>query len=69
MVVRLQASAAPDTGFARSGHRLYDLGGSDDSFSSLAMSPDESRIAVVGHSAAKTGDSDDDDGAVLWLEP
>ena len=69
MVVKLQASGAPDTRFAPGGHRLYDLGGSHDSFSGLAMSPDESRVAVVGHSAGEAGGSNDDDGAVLWLEP
>lgn len=69
MVVKLTPSGAPDTAFGAGGRKLYDLGGPNDSFFGVAVSPDKSRIAVVGYLGRETNGSAKDDGAVLWLEP
>lgn len=69
MVVKLTASGAPDTAFGPGGRKLYDLGGPNDSFFGVAVSPDRKRIAVVGYLGQETNGSAKDDAAVLWLEP
>jgi uncharacterized delta-60 repeat protein len=69
LVVRIDGSGALDEAFGTSGRRLYDLGGPNDSFFGVAVSPDRSRVAVVGYVGQATNGSGKDDGAVLWLEP
>ncbi|MFP5318688.1 MAG: hypothetical protein ACLGI2_10395 [Acidimicrobiia bacterium] len=48
--------------------RLVDLGGPNDAFFGVAVSPDGSRAAAVGYVGQDTSDSSkNDDGAILWL--
>ncbi len=49
--------------------KLYDVGGPDDAFFGVALSPDGSRIAAVGYLGRTTNGGENDDGAVLWLQP
>ena len=69
MVVKLTPSGQPDTSFGPDGRRVLDVGGSNDSFFGAAVSPDRSRVAVVGYLGRDAGGSDKDDSAVLWLRP
>jgi uncharacterized delta-60 repeat protein len=63
MVVTLAANGA------QTGRKLYDVGGPNDAFFGVALSPDGSRIAVVGYLGRETNGDQKDDGAVLWLKP
>ncbi|MDQ4090314.1 MAG: hypothetical protein M3163_08425 [Actinomycetota bacterium] len=49
--------------------KLYDVGGPNDAFFGVALSPDGSRIAAVGYLGRNTNGGEKDDGAVLWLQP
>jgi uncharacterized delta-60 repeat protein len=49
--------------------KLYDVGGPNDAFFGVALSPDGSRIAAVGYLGGDTNGGGKDDGAVLWLQP
>ena len=69
MVVKLTATGAPDSTFGADGRRLFDIGGPNDSFFGVAVSPDGSRIAAVGYLGRDTAGADKDDSAVLWLRP
>ncbi|AKF09090.1 RTX toxin protein [Sandaracinus amylolyticus] len=66
MVAVLEMNGAPDTTFGTNGSRLFDLGGTD-FFWSVALSADESTVAVVGIAGADGAGADDD--AVLYLLP
>jgi len=64
MVVRLSRDGALGD------RRLVDLGGPNDSFFGVAVSPDGSRAAAVGYAGHDPADSSrNDDGAILWLRP
>ena len=63
MVVTLAANGSP------AGRKLYDVGGPNDAFFGVALSPDAKRVAVVGYLGRETNGSEKDDGAVLWLQP
>lgn len=64
MVVRLAGNGAVES------RRLVDLGGPNDSFFGIAVSPDGSRAAAVGYVGDDAVDaSRKDDGAILWLRP
>ncbi|HVL04838.1 MAG TPA: delta-60 repeat domain-containing protein [Acidimicrobiales bacterium] len=63
MVVTLAA------GGAETGRKLYDVGGPNDAFFGVALSPDGTRVAVVGYLGRETNGGDKDHGAVLWLRP
>ncbi|MGH9280566.1 MAG: hypothetical protein ACRD12_21040 [Acidimicrobiales bacterium] len=69
MVVKLTATGAPDPSFGPGGRRLFDIGGPNDSFFGAAVSPDGSRVAVVGYLGQDPAGSARDDSAVLWLRP
>jgi uncharacterized delta-60 repeat protein len=69
MVVRLTPTGQFDPAFGSSGRKLYDVGGPNDAFFGVAVSPDGSRVAVVGYLGRDTAGSEKDDGAVLWLRP
>jgi len=69
MVVRLQANGGLDTGYGQGGRKLFDVGGPNDAFFGVAVSPDGSRVAAVGYLGRDTGGDEKDDGAVLWLQP
>ena len=69
MVVRLTAAGALDPGYGQAGRKLFDMGGPNDSFYGVALSPDGSRVAVVGYLGRDTAGRAKDDGAVLWLQP
>lgn len=69
MVVRLMPTGGFDPAFGEGGRKLYDVGGPNDSFLGVALSPDGSRIAAVGYLGRETSGRDKDDGAVLWLQP
>lgn len=69
MVVKLTPSGAPDTAFGSGGRQLLDIGGPNDSFFGVAVSPDGSRVAAVGYLGRDTAGTDKDDSAVLWLRP
>ncbi|HJV08025.1 MAG TPA: delta-60 repeat domain-containing protein [Acidimicrobiales bacterium] len=63
MVVRI----AP--GGAVADRKLYDVGGPNDAFFGVALSPDGSRVAAVGYLGRATDGGEKDDGAVLLLQP
>ena len=69
MVVRLSASGALDPGYGQGGRKLFDVGGPNDSFFGVALSPDGTRVAVVGYLGRDASGSEKDDSAVLWLQP
>ena len=69
MVLKLTPSGAPDSAFGPDGRRLFDIGGPNDSFFGVAVSPDGSRIAAVGYLGRDTAGNDKDDSAVVWLRP
>lgn len=69
MVVRLTPTGALDPTFGQGGRKLYDVGGPNDAFFGVAVSPDGSRLAAVGYLGRDTNGSEKDDGAVLWLKP
>ncbi len=68
MVVRLNSDATFDSLFGEGGKELYDLGGPNDSFFSVAVSPDGSRAAAVGYMGAATNGDQKDDAAVLFID-
>ncbi len=63
MIVRLAATGAVQD------RRLVDIGGPNDSFFGVAVSPDGSRVAVVGYLGRDTAGSDKDDSALLFVRP
>lgn len=63
MVVTLAADGA------QTGRKLYDVGGPNDAFFGVALSPDASRVAAVGYLGREANGGEKDDGAVLWLQP
>ncbi len=69
MVVKLTATGELDTTFGPNGRRLFDIGGPNDSFFGVALSPDKTGVAVVGYLGRDPAGSDKDDSAVLWLRP
>ena len=69
MVVKLTPAGLVDTTFGTNGWRLFDIGGPNDAFFGVAVSPDKSRVAVVGYMGRDTAGSEKDDSAVLWLKP
>ena len=69
MVVRPTSTGGLDPAFGDGGRKLYDVGGPDDSFFGVALSPAGSRIAAAGYLGRQTSGRDKDDGAVLWLRP
>lgn len=69
MVVKLTPAGALDATFGTNGRQLFDIGGPNDAFFGVALSPDKSRVAVVGYLGRDTGGSEKDDSAVLWLKP
>ena len=69
MVVRLTPTGGLDAGYGQAGRKLYDVGGPNDAFFGVAVSPDGSRVAAVGYLGRDTGGDEKDDGAVLWLQP
>jgi uncharacterized delta-60 repeat protein len=69
MVVRLTPTGGLDSGYGQGGRKLFDVGGPNDAFFGVAVSPDGSRVAAVGYLGRDTGGDEKDDGAVLWLQP
>jgi uncharacterized delta-60 repeat protein len=69
MVAILTEEGAPDTDFAEGGFKLYDVGGNADHFWSAALSPDGTRVAVVGIAGADPTGSDDDAALLLLRLP
>ncbi len=67
MLVLLGKDGAPDAKFGKDGVRLYDLGGPNDFFWAVAVSPKKDRVALGGLRGADTTSTDDDDAAVLVL--
>ena len=69
----LTPDGKPDTTWASTGYRLFDLGGPNDFFWGAALSPDGKRVALVGIEGAATVAADagtvgdDDDGALMLL--
>ncbi len=69
LVVRLTPTGGLDPAFGEGGRKLYDVGGPNDAFFGVALSPDGSRIAAVGYLGRDPSGNEKDDGAVLWLQP
>ena len=61
------ANGQPDTSFGARGIRTYDFGGASDFFWGVALSPDRSRVALVGVKGVGTGTGNDD--AVVHVMP
>lgn len=66
MLAMLSANGQPDTSFGANGLRVYDFGGASDFFWAVALSPDNSRAAVVGTRAVAAG-MGNDDGVVFVI--
>ncbi|MFO0576195.1 MAG: hypothetical protein U1A78_19505 [Polyangia bacterium] len=66
MIAMLTANGQRDTTFSPNGYKLIDFGGSADFLWAGAVSPDKSRVALVGLKSSGTG-IEDDDGVVLIL--
>ena len=66
MVAVLSPDGVPDESFGTHGVKLYDLGGASDFFWGVALSPDHSKVAIVGIKGAATP-ANDDDSALLLL--
>lgn len=69
MVVKITPTGQLDPAFGTNGRRLFDIGGPNDAFFGVALSPDKSRVAVVGYLGRDTAGTDKDDSAVLFLKP
>lgn len=67
MLAVLTPNGAKDTTFSPTGTKLYDLGGGSDFFWGAAVSLDKSRVALVGTKAIASGETGNDDAAVLVL--
>ncbi len=67
MIAVLGANGAPDTTYGPRGFRTWDLGGASDFFWGAALSPDRTRVAVVGTRAVAAGMGNDD--AAVYLVP
>lgn len=66
LIAVLTEDGARDTAFGPGGRLLYDMGGSNDFFWAGAVSPDQSRVVIVGI-AGTGGDHLTDDAAILIL--
>ncbi len=67
MIAMLTPNGQPDTSFGPRGIRTYDFGGASDFFWGVALSPDRSRVALVGAKGVGTGTGNDD--AVVHVMP
>jgi uncharacterized delta-60 repeat protein len=70
MLAVLDGTGTLDTTILPTGKKLYDLGGTADFFWGAAVSPDQSKVVVVGLKgvdAAKASGDNNDDAAVLAL--
>jgi uncharacterized delta-60 repeat protein len=65
VVAVLTTNGQKDTTFSQSGFKTYDLGGTADMLWGSAVSPDKSRVALVG--VKSSGMTGNDDGAILLL--
>ena len=65
MIALLSANGQPDTSFGARGIRTYDFGGSSDFFWGAALSPDKTRVAMVG--AKSSGATGNDDAVVMTM--
>lgn len=68
MVAVFSANGALDTTWGEMGRRVIDLGGGNDFFWAAAVSPDRSRVAIVGNRAFAAMETGNDDG-VVWVIP
>jgi uncharacterized delta-60 repeat protein len=68
MVAVFTANGAVDTSWGEMGRRAFDFGGGSDFFWAIALSPDRSRVAIVGNRAFASGETGNDDG-VIWVLP
>lgn len=66
MIAVLSEDGVPDTNFGTDGQALYDMGGDGDHFWAGALSPNKTRVAIVGVVGAETN-INDDDAALLIL--
>lgn len=67
MIAVLTPNGQPDTSYGPRGYRTFDLGGAADMFWGVAVSPDRSRVAVVGAKSVGTGNPGNDDAAVYLM--
>lgn len=67
MIAVLTMNGQPDTSFGARGIRTYDFGGASDFFWGAALSPDRTRVALVGTKGVGTGMGNDD--AVVHVMP
>ncbi|MBK7401629.1 MAG: hypothetical protein IPJ34_36595 [Myxococcales bacterium] len=67
MVALLSKDGLPDTTFGTNGVRTYDLGGVNDFFWAVAVSPKKDRIALGGVRGVDATTTEDDESAILML--
>lgn len=67
MIAVLTANGQPDTTWGTMGRRVFDFGGASDFFWAVALSPDNSRVALVGARAVAAGMGNDD--SVVFVLP
>jgi uncharacterized delta-60 repeat protein len=65
MVAVLTPDGQKDTRFSPMGYKLYDFGGTSDFFWGAALSPDQTRVALVG--AKSSGATGNDDAVVMTM--
>lgn len=65
MIAVLTPDGQKDTSFSPTGYKLYDFGGTSDFFWGAALSPDKTRVALVG--AKSSGMTGNDDAVVMTM--
>jgi uncharacterized delta-60 repeat protein len=66
MIVLLSKDGAPDASFGEAGHLIIDLGGPNDSFYGVAVSPDKKFVIVAGYKGVDPAGASNDVHPTAW---